>query len=381
MTIVYTHSVPLTVGYPNISHFLTLRDIKPSKIYVNFWDNFVLEHPVFERISGPHKLKTLNDNIDSYEKIILSLGAPFESLIYTEASSLLLRDKDYYNILQQILSQITTENLLKGIEIRGWVYKEITISNILNIIIDYLIAVFIESLYPKKNFHQPDIYFSSERFKLFYPIVEEVLKKEVPGVKLPQPFYISFPFIQCPKSNLVPSVGMNYKKIYNIIRNYFEKEDIKKFELEKLINCLTMVLPNFKFKDSRINKDSFIRKLKICNKDMTIKLLTQSFMDYYSRIEKIIFSDTNRNKETIIINDIFSFEEKIKPLNNLKLKILSLCNGDLTSLEIARALKLKLSTVSAYISQFKNKGLVTNEKRPKRIADNIIFNLGDMHLK
>jgi len=47
-------------------------------------------------------------------------------------------------------------------------------------------------------------------------------------------------------------------------------------------------------------------------------------------------------------------------------------------LDIARKTGLKLSTVSTYFSHLKDQGLITNERKPRRIIDNIIINLGIM---
>ncbi len=376
MSIIYTNTVPLALVYPNFHHLLLASETKPSKLYVNFWDNYALEHFISDKLYGQNKSKEITRNISVFEKLISSTKIPFRSFIYTEANKRFLRDKEYYDIFVQILSSITMNDLEDGHKINELIYGEMTLSNIFNIIIDYLIATFLDNLYPEFNLEKPDIYFTSSRFKLFYPAIEKVLKKEYSLIKLPQPVYAEqFPFIRCPKSKIIPGLYSDINEIQFILTNYFENN----FNTQVFIgitDIIGRILLKFKFKNELIDKSQFLKKLKISDRNTIIELLSQNFLEYFLQIEKLLNNTESKKKDLVLINNLKT-EIKITNLNHKKLNILKLCNGDNTSLHISKALNMNLSTVSAYLGQLKRNNLVTDERKPKRMYDRILINLTD----
>ena len=71
-------------------------------------------------------------------------------------------------------------------------------------------------------------------------------------------------------------------------------------------------------------------------------------------------------------------QKAFSPRDHCKLLILKNCDGKNSILEISKKSGIKLSTVSTYITQLRNIGLLTTNKKPKRSADNIVLNLGSI---
>ncbi len=379
MVVVYTNSVPINIAYTNINHFYRMAEFKPLTTYVNFWDNFAINHPATKGTSLEEKKRNIFNNIEIYEKIISHIGVSTNRLIYSDSSNRLLRDKVYWDIFEKILSKISTQDLMKGFGIKNLEFKDLTLSNISNIIIDYLVAVFITDLYPHKNFIRPEIYLTSERFKLFFPIIEKILNEECPEIKLPMPHYVTLPFLLDPIEMKLPVLGMDIKEISKILENYYLKNEINGSEVRELIDILGRVVDSFKYNGYMIDKNSFILKLKLYGKNEFIGYLSVAFEDFYKKIEEIIYQKNNEIFESITLCNIEKFSEKIKPLNSLKLKILRLCNGTNSSEEIARTLKLNQNTVAVYITQLRKNNMVTSERNPKRINDFITLNFKEMN--
>ncbi len=374
MSIIYTNTVPIALVYPNFNHFFLIFDMNPKRIYVNFWDNYAFEHFISDKLYGSNKFKEISKNIFIFEKIISSSSIPFNSITYSEASKRLLKDKEYYNLFLEILANISMKNLEEVFGVKELIYSEMTLSNFLNIIIDYLIATFFDKLYPELNLEKPDIYFTSERFKLFYPVIEKILKKEDASLKLPKPVYTpTFPFIRCPKTKIIPSLNSSLDEIQNILTNYFEKEEMNSAFLNEIVEILAKKIDKFKFKNEMLEKESFLRKLKISDKQIITELLSYNFIEYFLQIEKSIKENKNVKNKILLHQDKSNM--KIKHLNENKIKILRLCNGNNTSLNIAKALNMNLSTVSAYLGQLKNMNLATNERKPNRRYDQILIDL------
>ncbi len=376
MAVIYTNSVPLAVVYPNIHHFLYLANMNPTNLYVNFWDSYANEFFMFDKLGGENKIKTLQENIDAFKKIVTNKKINAHYFTYSETIQRLIRDRDYYALLQKILAKITVYDINYNLEIQPHVFEEITVSNLINIVADYLIAAFLDKLYPEIKLKKPDIYFTGPRFKAFFPIIESILRKEYLGISLPQPIYITFPFVRCPKTKMVPGIQMGYNEIHNIFSNFYEQKDLTIKEMESFTEILGLEIEKFKFKKHLIGKKEFLSKLKICGKEIAIELLVQNFVEYFYKIESILYTTENKTeRKPLLVDDELKFKQKIKPLNSLKLKILTRCNGQNSSMDIAKEFDMNLSTVSAYIGSLKKIGLITDEHKPLRKVDSILINL------
>lgn len=378
MNYIYSHLVPISVAYTNINHVLVMNEMKPEKMYLTFWDNYALENYIFDRIGVLNKPKQIEENIDSFKKIINNLNIPHHTLIFSEASKRIVRDRDYYNLLNQILAELSLQQLSEGYKINKQLFSEMTISNIITILVDYLIATFLDKIYPELSLEKPTIYLTSERFKIFYPAIEKILRREYSSIQLPQPVYTSIPFFNCPKRGILPSAYMGFDEIRTILREHFNNKDkeLSISEVEEFVKMLARVIDKFKFKNETLSVDAFLKKLKLCQKEQIVDLFAQSLFDYYLKIEAIISASSKENKkDSLLIRDPKTFKQKVKPLNELKLRILSLCNGNNSSLDISKILSLNLSTVSAYIGQLKQLNLLTEERKPLRKIDHIVINL------
>ena len=70
MKAIYTNISPVNSAYTNLNHIFSLKKHNPQKVYLCVWDNFVYEHPAFERDLDhtTNKVEKLQENVKILEK-------------------------------------------------------------------------------------------------------------------------------------------------------------------------------------------------------------------------------------------------------------------------------------------------------------------------
>ena len=367
MKILYTNISPVTNAYTNLNHIYYLKKQKPQKVYLCIWDNFVYEHSVFEKglDHTKNKIQKLQENVEVLEKLMTSLNLDYKIIYLSDAMDRLLKNSEFSSALQKILAKFKIENLKKGFEIEYIPFNRISLSKINYIISDYLIAMNLPELFPELCSTAPNHYLTSERFKIFQKEIENYLSTTYLKYKSPKPIFVKrVPVIISDKEE-IPSIEMSKNKIQEIVENHYSNKRISEIEINDLIEVFSPVLKSLK-----IDK----------TKKQFIEQVSTALYNYFSKILKIVQKQNAKERtRSLFISDKKEFEKQIKPLNSIKFEILKLCDGTNSSLDISRKTQIKLSTISTYFNYLKNQGLMTGNRKPKRVIDSIVINLKEMN--
>lgn len=378
MKIIYTNISPITNAYTNINHIFYLKKQKPQKVYICIWDNFVYEHPVFEKSlnTTTNKIEKLQENVKIIEKLLSYLKIDYKIIFLSEAMNRLFKNPTYLSEFQSILSQMRIEELKKGFELEYIPFDKISLSKVNYIIADYLIATYLPELFPELCSSAPNNYFTSERFRAFHNKINQYLKTNFSKHIPPKTIFVNgVPVIIHPKKEIIPSLEMSVETIKKITESHYLKLPQKK-EFYDLVEVLSTVLNNYKFKNKKLKKkeiEGIFKKLKY--KDF-IEFISENLYDYFVKIRNITSKiKIEKQKKTLFISNYHEFNLCLKPLNNIKFKILKNCNGNNSSLDISRKTGLKLSTVSTYLAHLRAKKLISSSRRPRRLIDNFVIDL------
>jgi len=381
--ILFTNITPVTNAYTNFNHLYLLKRLNPKKVYLCVWDNFTFEHKVFQKNLGSttNQKQKLQENVQVLEKMMSHLGIDYKIIYLSEAWERLFKNSEYSNAFQKVLANIKIEDLRKGFDIEYIPFSMISLSKINYIIADYLIAMHLPELYPELCSTQPTHYLTSERFTVFHKKIDEYLNTTLKKYEPPTPIFVKgVPVLVHPKEESIPSMEMSQGGILNIVNGYYQDKKINEIELHDLFTVLNKVMENnFYFKEEKLSLEKLKKKLKKASKKIIIEAVTLNLHQYFNKIQKIIQKESIKERvKSLFVADTKGFNKHIKPLNPLKLQILHNCDGTNTSLDVSRKTGLKLSTVSTYFNLLKNQSLITNERKPKRLVDNIVVNLKDM---
>lgn len=378
MKIIYTNISPVTNSYTNINHLFHLKKQNPQKVYLCIWDKFVFENKLFNKTlkDFSDKEKKLKENVKVLEKILDYLEIDYKIIYLSEAMKRLFQHPIYLSNFQDILSNIKLEELKKGFELEYIPFNEISLSKINYIISDYLIALNLEKLFPELCSSSPNNYLTSERFKIFYSKIDKSLRINNLEYTKPKLIFVKgVPIICDSKKDLIPNLEMSIEDIKRIIKEHYSvKPSLKEFE--DTLEVLSMVNNEFLVKEEMVKRNKINLFFNSMNYEEYMNFISNNFYRYFTKINKII-SEKNVKKQdkNIFISNYEDFNNKVKSLNNIKLRILQYCNGNNTSLDISKQTGLKLSTVSTYLTHLKNKEIISQSKKPKKLIDNFVINL------
>jgi hypothetical protein len=377
MNIVYTNISPITKAYTNLNHVFYLKnEARANKVYLCVWDNFVYENELFHGVKN--KQQKLDENVDVLKKLMSHLKMDYNTFTFSEAWDRLFRNSEYSAVFQKILSRITIGDLKKGFELDYIPFDKISISKLSYIIADYLIAMAMPELFPELCSAPPTHYLTSERFKVFYNIISEVLEQSYVKFTPPKVIYVTkIPVIIHPTTGLIPTMEMSKTHISKIIEEHYNQKKPAKLEIEHLLDVLDTALNDkFAYKEEVLTKEELLTKI---NSNNLFSIITDNFMRYFAVVNKYVQEENVKDKtKTMFIGGAERFEQHIKPLNTLKLKILQNCDGENTSLNIAQKTGMNLSTVSTYLNYLRNQKLIEGDRKPKRLVDNIVIDLKNM---
>jgi hypothetical protein len=378
MKIIYTNLSPITNAYTNFNHIFYLKKQNPQKVYLCIWDNFVFESEIFEKgmSAAQNSQEKLKENVAILEKLMTYLNIDYKVIFLSEAMNRLLRNPNHFKELQSILAHIKVEDLTKGTKIEYIPFSDISISKINYIVADHLIATYLPELFPEVCSSQPTYYLTSERFKVFQSTISHHLNMGFAKYSSPKCIFVTgVPVINHPVTKVIPSLEMSSESIKSIVRAHYEKTPSEK-EVYDLSDLFLTTLPEISFKNTKVPKKEINTKLGKMKKDDFHEFVTSNLYDYFQSIHKIAAKiEIKDNKKSHYVSTYKDFSNKVKQLNDIKLKILKNCNGNNSSLDIAKATGLKLSTVSTYLSHLKNKKIVDNAKKPKRLIDSFVIDL------
>ena len=383
MKTVYTNISPITNAYTNFNHIFYLKNkLKAKKVYLCIWDSFVLEDPRFYRKidARKNKLHKLEENIRILEKLLKYCKIDYKIIYFSEAWDRLFKKTAFSMLFKKIVSKINFKDMIKGFDLTYIPFEDISVSKINYIIADYLIALHLNELFPELCENIPEIYLTSTRFKIFNNIIYSVLSENYGYLKFPELVLTeNIPVIIHSKTGIIPSLEMNYDSIHKIVKNHFENRNDQKEILDflKVLNC---VIDNFEYKNKKVKLNSLFNILKN-DKSLVIENLSLNLKNYFDKIKEILkTSKVEEKKKSLFITEEHEFE-RIRNLNPLKLRILKYCNGNNSSLDIARKTGLNFGTISSYFTQLKKQGLISNSKKPERKFQNIVLDFDSINFR
>lgn len=376
MKIIYSNISPITNAYTNINHIFYLKKQNPQKVYLCIWDNYLFENSILENYDEHAKKEMLTQNVNILQKLMDHLGINYRIVYLSDMWHRLFKNLKTARIYQQILSSINLEQIRKGFAINYTPFGEISLSRLNYIIVDYLISIYLNEIAPEVCNSQPTHYLTSERFRIFKRDIDHVLKLNSVYSPPTALFVTNVPVIMHKKQKVIPSMGMSIETIKQIIDSNYENKLPDKKEISDLLEVLSNVNPTVKLEDSEVAQDKALGVIGKLNYRSFVEMLADNLYAYFERINDIAAKVELKNqKKSLFISKHGEFNQHIKPLNKIKLEILKYCDGENTSLDIAKKSGIKLSTVSTYLTHLKNKGLLDESRKPKRTVDNIVINL------
>ena len=275
--IIYTNISPVTKAYTNINHIYYLKKQAPKKVYLCVWDNFVFEHPVFEKYLDhtTNKIQKLQENIEILEKLMNYLGMDYKIIFLSEAMDRFLKNSQFSSMFQKILSCFRIDDLIKGEQIEYIPFNQISLSKINYIIADYFIAMYLPEIFPELCSAAPNCYLTSERFRVFHKKIDSYLSTVYLKYKPPVPIFVKKVPVIISNKEEIPSMEMSQQKIKEIVNEYCKGKKISKTELNDLFNVFSEILKKLK-------------KPKTKNKNQIIELISQSLYDYFSKVQEIV---------------------------------------------------------------------------------------------
>jgi len=377
MKIIYTNISPTTNAYTNFNHIFYLKKQKPQKVYFCIWDLFVYESPILNASTERSKKEKLKANVQMLEALMKHLNLNYKIIYLSEVWARALRNQEASKLYHSVLATIDLEKIRKGFSLEYIPFGDISLSRINYIILDYIAATYLAELFPEFCNGQPTHYLTSERFKVFRDDIDHLLKIQS-RYSPPTNIYVTgVPVIIHQKDRIIPSSEMSKDTIQRIVESHYKNKKPSEKEISELFDVLFSVLDTLEFENNKLTRDDAEKIISKLEHLEFIELIALNLYIYFDSLKKIIakiaVSDEKRSK---FIDTSNEFEKVIKPLNEIKLTILRLCDGKNSILEISKKSELKLSTVSTYVTQLRNSGLVSLEKKPKRTVEHLVLNLG-----
>ncbi|MCD4771676.1 hypothetical protein K8R30_04670 [archaeon] len=379
MKIIYTNISPTTNAYTNFNHIFYLKKQKPQKVYLCVWDLFVLESRILNSSSEKSRQEKLKSNVRMIEALMKYLGLNYKLIYLSELWSRAFRNREITNLYHNSLSIIDIEKIRKGFSLRYIPFGDISLSRINYIIMDYLAATFLPELFPEVCGGQPTHYLTSERFKIFKGDMDHILKLKS-RYSPPKSIYVTgVPVIIHKKDRVIPSSEMSKDSIQRIVESHYNNTKPNEKEISELFDVLFSILDKVVLENRKVGRSKAETMISDLDYFEFVEVVSQSLYSYFDKLKKIVSKiNVADEMKSRFIDGPEEFGKMIKPLNDIKLIILKNCDGANSILDISKKSSLKLSTVSTYITQLRNMGLLTADKKPKRAIEHVVLNLGSI---
>ncbi len=377
----YTNVSPVTLSYSITRHFFYLcKHYKPDRAYICVWDSFVYEHPVFlKRLSsGRSKQDQLMEHLKIVEGILCAEGIDYKIIYLSEAWGRMFKRPTVARIFSRVLSRITFQDIKEKSQFQYTYFDDFTLAKMNYIIADYLIATYLAEIFPEIASGRPSYYLSGERFKAFAKTISAIISDEDPMALMPAPIYVpDFPFIRNPANDTMPGFGMNLAAIREIVEAHYGGREPVEAEVRDIFEVFSDAIPpdSFLANEKRMSMEEAVSMSK--GEDGS-DIIAENLHLYFSNLRDMIRPKEKEPLISLYITDGKSFDRTIKPLNTLKLAVLTACDGKHTSFEIASQLGVPLPTVSVYFSRLRALGMISAERRPKRLVKNIVIDLDNL---
>lgn len=363
MKTVYAHISPLTNAYTNFYHLFFLKELKPRRLFICVWDLYFYEDKRFLKNEASKK-DLLKQYVQNLEKTLNYLDIDYKMVYLSEARKRFLARPDLNKLFHKVIATLTFDYLQRKAKINHALIGETTFSRMNYMIIDFLVATHFHELFPELSQSTPTKYVSSLRFRVIHDHILTTLSQNYRQTASPDvEWMIKTPIVLNSKGR-IPSYDMTDSQVRDIVEDFFTNNEITEKFLDDSIHMFSTVELDVPYGwKASVRKEGYNGYLKLFN-------------PYLAALRSIVHTEKPRpSPVSLYVNSPKEFEEKVKPLNALKLQILSLCNGRRTSYEIAKELDMNPVTVSVYFGRLKKAGLISDARRPRLKVRNIVVDL------
>ncbi len=364
--LIYSNIAASGINYPVTDFLLNIKEFydKGDILILCYWDFNIY---TFKNLDS----QVIRNITSQISKFLTSIGVKHKIIYLSDALKRINNEEKLHEIFLNCLTNITIGELEDFYKKNNYLkIRPATLGKINFMVADYITALFFDELYPHLSKNKKiNIYHTGERFLGLKGSIERVLGTldliiDFPEIQL----WKTLPILNYTQGNWI-SASMSKKEIEKIIK---ANSPIPKEEIKDLIKIgLRLNDPSLK---NQI--DSFYSKLDTMDLELITLELTEILNLYFYKIKQLIeISDEGTIKKVTYVNSKEKFKKIFERINSSKLDILKHCNGSNTIDDIIKKVFMKPSSVRSYISRMKNEHLITQDKKPKRLVDEIIINL------
>ena len=383
--IVYANMSYASMDYVQIDFFIELKRKVPNidMLYLCIWDKRIFEDKGFYEslLANETSEEKLKKMVEKVEQLLISLDIKNYELIYlSDAIERLSSDKNITEIVERTTSKINLGDLERMYKKISYI-RPVPISRIIYLIYDFLICLYLNEIYPTFKY-EPNIYYAGDRSKPLNSFVSDVLtEKKKPVREIKKVYYLAPKALINEKDRVNwPYLKMDSEIVKKSIYQYFEKQTEIKKKAEELLRLFAKVTKDITlYKKKKIEKiplEKAIYLLDSLKKDDISETIYLNMMEYFNLIDKKMEKiSIKKTKNIIFIKDAENFDKIFSILNPAKIEIIKLCDGTRSISQIAQNCKLKDNSVRCYISELRKNRIISNEKNPNKVINEIVIML------
>lgn len=372
--IIYSNISATSIGYPVIDFLLNIKEVyeEGDLLILCFWDYEIYNFRKKEKISeNKTKIREITGQLS---KLLNGLEMEHKIVYLSDSIKRINSREDIFELLLDCYNNITMGDIEEAYKKDKYLtLRPSTLGKINFIIMDFLVSLFFKEIYPTLTKGRPiDVYHTGERFLGIKKYMEEAISRSELVVSFPLiRYWKTLPILNYVDGNWI-SLSMSKSEIERIVRDNFPKD---KNVLKDLISI------GLRLNDESLNHKiaSLFKKLDSTKeKELLVQDIAEVFMHYFSIIRKLIeSSEEGEIKKITYIDSKDKLQKILELINPSKLEILKHCDGRNSVEDIVHLVSMRESSVRSYLSRMKKEKLVTNNKKPLRLIDEIIINTGD----
>lgn len=372
---VYSSVMPITSTYLHLAHAKIIADMSKSgfKIIVNVLDPAMQTHEIFKTIvltDIKNSREKINEMVEDFKNLIITFGGVEDNLRFVKLSDLLnrlvtLEKQEILVYLYKILNiEPQDEKIQEYFKNRG------KLSFILSDALDIMFAKHLNEILLDFCEKPANMILAGDPKSNLYDTIQENLE----DYSLHVLYMPRFPNFKYNRKYL--DINFDYIRAYELINNW--ASDLNEKKIEELHNLYNYYFPLFledNLIKSRIKKDLIKADL---NEEYKVTLMEDILTNLLNCFKQAKENVAKKNVGIKILklhersNDI---EKILQNLNEKKLHILRYCDGTNAQSDIAAKCGIDKSTVSIYIKQLEEVGLIVEREdkniKPERMFDKI----------
>jgi hypothetical protein len=374
----YSNIFCTSLHYPGLYHLYSIINElnEGDKLVLCFWDKRIFPFQTY----GINLLKDDYKDLVKKIKSFLSYHKVNYQVIYlSDAFFRLLKNEQASELLYSVLGRVSLNYIKENYDEEDVRFKAMTISKLTFAVADYLIALYLDKLFPELAIHKVTDYYAGRKFKILVPKIEEAIFEKNLILGHPRVIYEpKIPILNYSSGKII-SVGMSKNEIEREIEKAYEKgagvSDVSELllSISGLLNKNKMVL----FKDTKSEEttiDYIMEVLPELNKNELTVTLAENLYNWLEIIKNQILDAQDIGlKKVNYIKNKEDLKKILSFLNPQKMEIIKLCNGERTINEIVKLSQLRESSTRSYLSRLRAKEIITKDERPRRKIDEIFI--------